>query len=280
LKPLTLETLADLRAGLDSYRRADQRIGLVPTMGNLHAGHLALVEELGRHCDRVVVSLFVNPTQFGPNEDYQRYPRTVEADLHRLAEVGCDRVWLPDVGTMYPLAEPFMLRPPPSLADTLCGQYRPGHFEGVASVVLRLFNQVQPDVAVFGEKDFQQLLVIQQMVRDLALPIQIIGLATVREADGLAMSSRNQYLSPAERAVAPRLHEVLRESAASLKQGLPWEEIRENGWQRLSEAGFEPQYLEWRSAEDLGPPVPGRPQRLLAAAILGKARLIDNLERE
>lgn len=276
MKLQAVDQLADLRATLRGWRERGLRIGLVPTMGNLHAGHLALVEEARKHCDRVVTSIFVNPTQFGPGEDFESYPRTRQADLEQLEKAGCELAWLPDADQMYPLAEPFMMQPPESLTGTLCGQYRPGHFTGVATVVLRLFNQVQPQVAVFGEKDFQQLLVIRRMVTDLALPIAITGLATRREPDGLAMSSRNQYLSAAERARAPELPRVMSDIILGLARGQEWSALKAAGWQRLEQAGFRPQYLEWRSAEDLGPPSPDRPQRVLAAAHLGQTRLIDN----
>ncbi|MBB6086951.1 pantoate--beta-alanine ligase [Wenzhouxiangella marina] len=269
--------LAELRRTIRSWQADGQRVGFVPTMGNLHAGHLALVDRLRKSCDRVVTSIFVNPTQFGPNEDFAAYPRTLEADLAALTELGADLAWVPSVETMYPLAESFMVRAPKALADTLCGADRPGHFDGVASVVLRLFLQVAPDAAIFGEKDFQQLLIIRELVRDYALDIDIESLPTVREVDGLAMSSRNQYLSAEERARAPALHAVLRETAAALAEGDDWATLQRRGFERLSDAGFEPQYLEWRSAETLGVPEAGRPQRLLAAARLGKARLIDNL---
>jgi pantoate--beta-alanine ligase len=261
LKLKAVDKLADLRAALDGWRERGLRIGLVPTMGNLHAGHLALVEEARKHCDRVVTSIFVNPTQFGPGEDFESYPRTRQADLEQLEKVGCELAWLPDVVEMYPLAESFLVQPPASLTETLCGQ---------------LFNQVQPQVAVFGEKDFQQLLVIQRMVTDLALSIEVKGLETLRESDGLAMSSRNQYLGKQERARAPELARALEDMAAGLNAGKAWGDLQARAWQRLERAGFRPQYLEWRSAEDLGPPNPERPQRLLAAAYLGKARLIDN----
>jgi pantoate--beta-alanine ligase len=276
LKLLAVDRLSDLRTTLDGWRAQGLRIGLVPTMGNLHAGHLALVKEARRHCDRVVTSIFVNPTQFGPGEDFESYPRTRQADLEKLDKAGCELAWLPAVAEMYPLAESFMVQPPTSLTETLCGAHRPGHFSGVATVVLRLFNQVAPRVAVFGEKDFQQLLVIRRMVLDLALPIEIRGLETRREADGLAMSSRNQYLSRLERARAAELAGLLDDLAAGLRDGQAWDVLQNQAWQRLEKAGFQPQYLEWRSAEDLGPPKPDRPQRLLAAAWLGKARLIDN----
>jgi pantoate--beta-alanine ligase len=272
-----VEDLASLRGHINAWRDAGERIGLVPTMGNLHAGHLKLVDAVKPLCQRTVASIFVNPTQFGPGEDYQSYPRTRQADLEKLSAAGCDLAWVPTVESMYPLAESFMVQAPDGLSNQLCGQFRPGHFDGVASVVLRLFNQVRPDLAMFGEKDFQQLLVIRRMVHDLALSIEIAALPTVRETDGLAMSSRNQYLEPDQRRVAPVLYQVLTELAAGLQAGENWSVLRQSGWRKLEQAGFKPQYLEWRSAEDLSDPQPDKPQRLLAAAHLGRARLIDNI---
>jgi len=269
--------LGQLRAQISDWRAQGERIGLVPTMGNLHAGHLALVEHLGSSCDRLVSSIFVNPTQFGPDEDFATYPRTLDDDLMALGHAGVDLVWAPPVEVMYPLEDAFLVRVPDALSATLCGQYRPGHFDGVASVVLRLFLQVLPDAAVFGEKDFQQLLVIRQLVRDYALGIDIQALKTVRESDGLAMSSRNQYLTVQTRAVAARLYQVLEDSAARIRAGEAWSSLRPRAIEALKSAGFEPQYLEWRSARTLGEPVPDEPQRLLAAAFLGQARLIDNV---
>jgi pantoate--beta-alanine ligase len=269
--------LAGLRARIAAWKANGERVGLVPTMGNLHAGHLALVDQLKRSCDRIVTSIFVNPTQFGPNEDFDSYPRTLEADLELLEARGVDLAWTPTVEAMYPIAEPFLVRAPEGLANTLCGADRPGHFDGVASVVLRLFLQVGPDAAIFGEKDFQQLLLIRCLVADYALEIDIQGLPTVREADGLAMSSRNQYLAETERGRAPELNAVLVETAAGLRNGEDWRRLHTDALARLAAAGFESQYLEWRSAVDLGAPEAGAPQRLLAAARLGKARLIDNV---
>ncbi|MGY6588727.1 MAG: pantoate--beta-alanine ligase [Wenzhouxiangella sp.] len=269
--------LAGLRSQLGLWRQAGERIALVPTMGNLHSGHLALVEAARRQADRVVVSIFVNPTQFGPNEDFDAYPRTLREDLEALGRVGCDLAWCPDVPAMYPLERGFKVTVPPELADTLCGRYRPGHFDGVASVVLRLFNQVQPDLALFGEKDFQQLLVLRRLAQDLSLPIDVQGYPTQRDQDGLALSSRNQYLSDSERARAPLLYRCLRQLADGLKAGRDWSNLKETALWELEGAGFKPQYLAWCSAEDLGPPRPDAPQRLLVAAWLGKARLIDNL---
>lgn len=266
-----------MRAVLSHWRARAERIALVPTMGNLHAGHLALIEAARRRSNRVVASIFVNPTQFGPGEDFDSYPRTIDSDLDKLAAAGCDLVWLPSVQTMYPLEEGFSVIAPAALASQLCGEFRPGHFDGVANVVLRLFNQVRPGLAVFGEKDFQQLLVIRRLVTDLALDIEIVGLPTRREDDGLAMSSRNQYLDADQRAAAPALYRTLTDLARQLSAGEDWAGVRDSAWQALEAAGLKPQYLAWKSAEDLGEPVPGKPQRLLAAAWLGQARLIDNI---
>ncbi|RBJ80194.1 pantoate--beta-alanine ligase, partial [Xanthomonas oryzae pv. oryzae] len=206
----TLTDLSALRALVNGWKREGLRVALVPTMGNLHVGHYSLVMLARQYADRVVSSVFVNPTQFGPNEDFACYPRTPEADLRGLEDAGCDALWLPDVDTMYPLGT--ALATPihaPGVSDVLEGECRPGHFDGVCTVVARLFNQVQPDVAAFGKKDYQQLAVIRQMVADLAFPIEILGGSIVREADGLAMSSRNQYLSAEERPISANIHKVL-----------------------------------------------------------------------
>ncbi|HSH26748.1 MAG TPA: pantoate--beta-alanine ligase [Wenzhouxiangella sp.] len=277
MTPTLVDELASLRAILAGARARGKLIALVPTMGNLHAGHLSLVEHARARCDVVVASIFVNPTQFGPGEDFEAYPRTLDDDLDALASVGCDHVWAPAVETMYPLDEPFMLRVPGALGNRLCGRSRPGHFDGVASVVLRLFSQVGPDLAVFGEKDFQQLLILRQMARDFSLPVELAGAPTVRETDGLAMSSRNGYLDERERAVAPELHRVLTETARALAAGKDFSALKKRALAALEAAGFRPDYLEWHSAEDLGEPTPGAPSRLFAAAWLGKARLIDNV---
>ena len=266
-----------MRAVLLHWQACSEHVALVPTMGNLHVGHLALIKAARQRSDRVVASVFVNPTQFGPDEDFASYPRTLDDDIAALAEAGCDLVWMPSVKTMYPLAERFSIAVPAQLANQLCGEFRPGHFDGVASVVLRLFNQVRPRLAVFGEKDFQQLLVIRRLVADLALDIDIVGWPTQREADGLAMSSRNQYLTPEQRRVAPSLFQTLTQTAEGLAAGHDWKALEGQARDKLEEAGFRPQYLALRCAEDLGDPKPGRPQRLLAAAWLGKARLIDNI---
>jgi len=274
--PPVITSLDQLTALRREWR--DLELGLVATMGDLHRGHLALIEAIARRCDRVVVSIFVNPTQFGPDEDYERYPRRRADDLAKLAGLPCDAVWLPEVATMYPLADSFMVRVPEALANGLCGRFRPGHFHGVASVVLRLFEQVRPNRAIFGEKDYQQLVIIRRMVSDFSLSVAIESLPTVREADGLAMSSRNRYLDPDQRAVAGRLYEELTGLACGLGEPGSWPVLRQAAWQRLERAGFEPEYLEWLDAEDLDTARPGRRQRLFAAARLGPARLIDNVQ--
>lgn len=275
--PRVVESLPALREAVGRLRANGRRIGFVPTMGNLHRGHLGLVEQAAGHCEATVASIFVNPTQFGPGEDFEAYPRTFQADLEALASVGCDLVWAPPVEVMYPLEEPFMLRVPEALSDCLCGRSRPGHFDGVATVVLRLFSQVSPDVAVFGEKDFQQLLILRRMTRDLSLPIDLLGAPIAREEDGLAMSSRNGYLDAQQRAVAPTLHRVLAETAEGLAAGEDFGPLKKRALEELAAKGFRPDYLDWRSAEDLGEPKPGEPSRVFGAAWLGKARLIDNV---
>lgn len=275
---LRFEAVAPLRAQGAAWRRAGESVVLVPTMGALHAGHLALVaraRELGR---RVVASIFVNPTQFGPTEDFSRYPRDTQADLALLAEAGADAAYLPDVAAMYP--PDFSTRVEvDGLTQGLCGQFRPGHFSGVATVVTKLLNQAQPDIALFGEKDYQQLQVIRRAVRDLDLPVEIQGVATLREADGLALSSRNRYLGPEERRAAPRLHAVLAAIADGLAAGAEAEPLVAGGRAELEAAGFTPvQYLEVRDAETLEPATrASRPVRVLAAAYLGRTRLIDNV---
>jgi len=269
--------LGRLRDQIELWRARGERIGLIPTMGNLHAGHLALVERLKRSCARLVVSIFVNPTQFAPGEDFETYPRTLDDDLTALERVGVDMVWAPSVEVMYPLDEAFLIRVPDCLSNTLCGKDRPGHFNGVASVVLRLFLQVRPDAAAFGEKDFQQLLIIRQLVADYALGIEIEALPTVREPDGLAMSSRNRYLDAKERRQAGRLHQVLVRTAERVEAGEAWPALQAEAIASLQSAGFQPQYFERRSATSLRIPEKGESQRLFAAAYLGQARLIDNV---
>jgi pantoate--beta-alanine ligase len=272
---------ATLRAALAERRRAGDRIALVPTMGNLHDGHHSLIALARRHADFVVASVFVNPTQFGPNEDFARYPRTPDADAQGLAQHGCDAMFLPAVDDLYPFgAEAAVRIHVPGLSDILDGASRPGHFDGVATVVTRLFNRVQPDVAVFGRKDYQQLLVIERLVEDLALPIRIVGAPIVREASGLAMSSRNQYLDAAERERAALIHTTLGWMRDQVLDGTEPVRIEAAVRQRLADAGFVPDYAVIRRAADLGPLEAGAPAAegmALIAARLGSTRLIDNL---
>ncbi|RDZ28863.1 pantoate--beta-alanine ligase [Lysobacter silvisoli] len=278
---LTVDDLSQLRATLDGWRRQGLRIAFVPTMGNLHAGHHSLVRLARERADRVVVSVFVNPTQFGPNEDYGRYPRTPEADAAGLATAGADLMWLPSVETMYPHgAEATVKVSVPQVTEGLEGAHRPGHFDGVATVVARLFNQVGPDVAVFGRKDYQQLAVIRYLVRDLAFPLEIVAGDTLREADGLAMSSRNQYLSSEERPRAAEIHRCLQWMRQALQAGHPREAVEAEAAQRLETAGFVVDYAAIRRP-DLGLPETGPADGgrvALIAARLGRTRLIDNLE--
>ena len=273
--------LAALRDRVTGWKRAGQRVAFVPTMGNLHAGHFSLIELARRHADRVVASVFVNPTQFGPNEDFGRYPRTPEADTAGLDDAGCDLLWLPSVDTMYPYGVEATVRVRvPGVTETLEGTHRPGHFDGVATVVARLFNQVQPDVAVFGRKDYQQLAVIRYLVRDLAFPVEIVAAETRREADGLAMSSRNQYLSAEERPMAVEISRCLQSMREGVRAGKPREQVEAEATGRLSQAGFVVDYAVVRDRE-LGLPAEGHGQCVaLVAARLGRTRLIDNLEFE
>ena len=276
----TIRELQGLRDRIGGWKRAGLRVGFVPTMGNLHAGHHSLVEIAKRHADRVVASVFVNPTQFGPNEDFSRYPRTPEQDAAGLEAAGCDALWLPDVETMYPFGTEGAVRMHvPDVGDTLEGAHRPGHFDGVATVVARLFNQVQADVAVFGRKDYQQLAVIRAMARDLAFAPEIVAAPTLREADGLAMSSRNQYLSAGERPVAATIFRTLQAMRDATIAGRPRAEVEANADAGLRAAGFVPDYAVLRRP-DLSEPVDGEPgpRVALIAARLGRTRLIDNIE--
>lgn len=276
----TVSELDDLRARITAWTRAGLRVGFVPTMGNLHAGHHSLVRIAREHADRVVASVFVNPTQFGPREDFGRYPRTPQADADGLAAVGCDLLWLPSVETMYPFGPDGAVRiRVPGVTDVLEGAHRPGHFDGVATVVARLFNQVRPDVAVFGRKDYQQFAVIRYLVRDLAFPIELVGAETLREADGLAMSSRNQYLSAEERPRAAVIHRCLQAMREAAQAGLPLATVEADARNALEAAGFAVDYAVVRTAalaEFDGPP--SGPAVALIAARLGTTRLIDNLE--
>lgn len=281
-----LETLTDpgaLRARVADWKRAGLRVALVPTMGNLHAGHFSLVELALRHADRVVASVFVNPTQFGPSEDFARYPRTPEADAAGLEAAGCHALWLPSVETMYPYGVDASVQVRvPGVTGVLEGAHRPGHFDGVATVVARLFNQVQPDVAVFGRKDYQQLAVIRYLVRELSFPLEIAAAPILREPDGLAMSSRNQYLSAAERPLAARIHATLLEMRDGVRAGRPWAQVEADAAERLGAEGFAVDYAAIRRP-DLSEPAPADADGAwvaLIAARLGRTRLIDNLEFE
>lgn len=273
-----LTDLPALRAQVGAWRVAEESVALVPTMGALHEGHLMLVRQARRSCARVVVSIFVNPTQFAPTEDFAQYPRDTERDLALLAQEGADAAYLPDVSTMYPPGFATTVSVA-GLTDVLCGPLRPGHFAGVATVVTKLLLQALPNRALFGEKDYQQLQVIRRFVRDLDIPVVIEGVPTVREEDGLALSSRNQYLTAEERAAAPQLHAVLTRVAEAVRDGSETAPALAEGRASLDAAGFGPvQYLSVNDAESLAPleRVDG-PARVLAAAYLGRTRLIDNI---
>jgi len=276
----TVTELSRLRAVVNGWKREGLRVALVPTMGNLHAGHYSLVTLARQYADRVVSSVFVNPTQFGPNEDFTRYPRTPEADTTGLEQAGCDVLWLPTVESMYPFGVALAASVNvPGISGLLEGAHRPGHFDGVCTVVSRLFNQVQPDVAAFGKKDYQQLAVIRQMVEDLAFPIQIVGGDIVREADGLAMSSRNQYLNAEHRQVSTTIHQVLLAMREGFIAGKARTLIEAEATAALQAAGFQVDYAVVR-LPDLSEPADaddGTRVALIAARI-GTTRLIDNLE--
>ena len=276
--PHEFTRLAALRQTVHDWRVAGERIALVPTMGALHAGHLQLVKEAKEKANRVIVSMFVNPTQVGPNEDFSRYPRPLEKDLGLLREVGAHGVWLPTVEEMYPAGFATNIHVG-GVSEGLCGAARPGHFDGVATVVAKLLLQVMPDVALFGEKDYQQLCVIKRFVADLNLQVNIVGVPIVREADGLALSSRNQYLSESERAIAPVLHQQLQTASAALKAGKSHADALEGAKAAIVRAGFSKvDYLELRAEDSLAPLSAYQPPaRLLVAAWLGKTRLIDNI---
>jgi pantoate--beta-alanine ligase len=275
----TITRLDALRERVRGWKRDGLRVGFVPTMGNLHAGHSSLVTLAREHADRVVSSVFVNPTQFGPNEDFTRYPRTPDADTAGLEAAGCDALWLPDVESMYPFGVELAAKVHvPGISAVLEGAFRPGHFDGVCTVVGRLFNQVQPDMAVFGNKDYQQLAVIRQMVADLQFPIAIVAGAIVREANGLAMSSRNQYLTDEERATAAAIHRTLLAMRDAASAGAPRTRIEAEAEAALRDAGFEPDYAVLRRP-DLSEPADGEggARVALIAATLGRTRLIDNI---
>jgi len=278
----TLKRVADLRRAVSSWRARSETIGLVPTMGALHAGHMAVVARARATCARVVVSIFVNPTQFGPGEDLATYPRDEAGDLEKLAGAGVDVVFAPGVAEMYPEGFATSVRVK-GMTEGLCGAFRPVHFEGVATIVTKLLLQVSPDVAFFGEKDYQQLRMIERLARDLDIPVRIAGVATVREADGLALSSRNQYLSESERRVAPLLYRTLCSVADKLAAknagAAEIAAVAELAKAELLAAGFaKVDYFEVRDAQTLAPIATlARPARLLAAVRLGKTRLIDNM---
>lgn len=274
----TFTTSGELRAWADALRREGRRIGFVPTMGNLHAGHHSLLHVARTHADVVVASVFVNPTQFGPNEDFARYPRTPDADAAGLAANGCDALFLPGVEELYPYgAGRSVTVSVPELPAVLEGAIRPGHFDGVATVVAKLFNLVQPQVAVFGQKDYQQLLVIRRMVRDLGFPVEIVAAPIVREANGLAMSSRNQYLDAGQRDRAGAIRAALQAIAAGIAQGESFASVEAQARSVLEQAGLVPDYAVVRDAGDLGEPKPGSALVALIAARVGATRLIDNL---
>jgi pantoate--beta-alanine ligase len=269
-----LHTTAELRAALAGKTGA----AFVPTMGNLHAGHVSLVELAKQHGQPVVASIFVNPLQFGPGEDFERYPRTLAADCEKLEAAGCDLVFAPDVAEMYPVPQTFTVQVPDALASDLCGAFRPGHFDGVATVVLKLFNLVQPRVAVFGRKDYQQLRVIRHLVTQFNLPIEIVAGETMRDPDRLAMSSRNGYLAPAERAQAPQLYRELASIAAGVQQGGNADRLCEVARALLEASGWRVDYVAVRDADTFGPPHANSAGLVvLGAAWLGNTRLIDNL---
>ena len=277
---ITINKVSDLRAQVNTWRRGGN-VAFVPTMGNLHAGHLSLVQAARKVADRVVVSIFVNPLQFGEDEDFDSYPRTMERDARMLGGEGTDLLFAPSVQTMYPKPQEQQTRVEvPDISDMLCGVCRPGHFVGVATVVCKLFNMVQSDVALFGKKDFQQLMVIRRMVEDLAMPVRVIGVETMRESDGLAMSSRNGYLTAEDRATAPMLFRTLSGIAQRLREGSDdYAGLESQAVRELDEHGFVPDYVAIRRAADLAAPEPGeRELVILAAAYLGKARLIDNID--
>jgi pantoate--beta-alanine ligase len=278
-RPRVIRALPALKRAIADFRARRCKIALVPTMGALHAGHLALVRAAQRRADRVIVSIFVNPTQFAPHEDLKTYPQTFAADIAALAALRTDLVWAPAVATMYPAGFATRVVPEGPASAGLEDAFRPHFFAGVATVVAKLLTQCEPDIAMFGEKDYQQLKVVTQLARDLDLKTRIVGVPIVREADGLALSSRNRYLAPKERAKAPTLYRVLGECAAGITAGKPIEAVLDLGRAAIAAAGFVLDYLEVRDARTLAPiasPKAG-PIRLLVAARIGTTRLIDNV---
>lgn len=277
--PRVIQTIAALRKAVGAYRKSGAKVALVPTMGALHDGHMSLVAAAKKKADRVIVSIFVNPEQFAPTEDFATYPRTFETDLARLRLLEVDAVWAPETAVMYPEGFSTRVAPGGPAYAGLEDAFRPHFFGGVATVVSKLFIQVNPDFAFFGEKDYQQLKVVTRMAADLDLPVQIIGVPTVREEDGLALSSRNVYLSAEERKKAPLLYRVLQDCAEKIRKGEPLARVMADGGQFLTSEGFVLDYLEVRHAETLEPVATAKqgPLRLLVAARLGKTRLIDNI---
>jgi pantoate--beta-alanine ligase len=276
----TYSSNAQLQSALLNFRQSGQRIAFVPTMGNLHEGHLDLVRKAKRLCDVVVVSIFVNPLQFGPNEDLDAYPRTLAADKEKLFSEGVQVLFAPGVEEIYPQGMHCQtLVRVPELSETLCGSSRPGHFDGVTTVVSKFFNIVQPDVAVFGEKDFQQLSIVRKMVKDLCVPVEIVGVATTRDEDGLAKSSRNGYLSPEQRHIAPVMHQTLNSCREAIACGFDnFLQLESHARMKLLQAGFEPDYFAIRDAHTLRAVTPDTEEiAILAAARLGPTRLIDNV---
>lgn len=276
---ITTAAISEIRAQVYAWRIKGETVAFVPTMGNLHQGHITLVNEALKQADHVVVSIFVNPLQFGKNEDLGAYPRTLAADKQALVNAGTTLLFTPTPEAIYPKGlEKQTFIEVPEIGDELCGASRPGHFRGVATIVNKLFNIVQPDMAFFGNKDFQQLLVIKTMVEDLSLPINIIGVETIRESSGLAMSSRNGYLTAEEKINAAALKQALDKMAFGIQQGISIVEVSQHATTSLIEAGFTPDYIEVRNSQNLQPAKPeDKSLVIVAAAYLGKARLIDNL---
>lgn len=275
-----VETVQDLQAEIRNARREGKRVGFVPTMGNLHEGHMMLIDQASEECDFVVCSIFINPLQFNDIDDLGRYPRTFSADSEHLKDRDCDLLFYPSIDEMYPDGQDQQSKlHVPVVSEGLCGDSRPGHFDGMATVVMKLFHMVAPDASFFGEKDFQQLAVIRKMVRDLNLPFDVVGVETCREDSGLAMSSRNNYLSDEEKAQAANIYRILSEISEAIQSGnRDFSTLCENGNKELASLGFEPDYLEVRHAPDLAKANEEHTDLvILAAAILGKARLIDNL---
>jgi pantoate--beta-alanine ligase len=264
---------------LHEWQVTRQTVALVPTMGAIHAGHLQLVAEAKKNASKIVVSIFVNPTQFGPNEDFASYPRTLERDIQLLAEAGVDLVWSPSVSEMYPEGFATSLHVT-GISEPLCGAFRPGHFDGVATVVAKLFLQIRPDIALFGEKDYQQLCLIRRLVKDLNMNVEVLGVPTVRERDGLALSSRNQYLSEKERKIAPKLYAILQQTASHIRSGAEVKDMLGLANKEILAAGFSDiDYIELRAEDSLAlyKSATKESLRLLVAAWLGKTRLIDNV---